>query len=284
MDDKERFGAIKVEQPYKSEPKIHADIVAEYKKIAISYPGTERNVVHNISFSVKRGSFVTLFGRSGCGKSTLLNVAAGLLNPTEGEFLFEQQQLHGVNTRISYMTQKNTLLPWRTVKANIELPLKLQKISKDTIKQKVTQVLELTQLSDAGNRFPNQLSGGMKQRCLLARSLVTDPSVLLMDEPFSGIDADLREHLHGTLRSAVEKLKLTVLFVTHDVAEAALLSDAVVILGTPPGQATYYAEQIDIPFGGERDLDHIRNSESFGQMQLHLRHALTRASSEQGDE
>nr|WP_306255018.1 ABC transporter ATP-binding protein [Ornithinimicrobium cryptoxanthini] len=231
-------------------------------------------VIAGVTNEIHRGEFVTLFGRSGCGKSTMLNIVAGLLSPISGEVKFEGGPVKGINTHVSYMTQEDTLLPWRTVRKNIEVPLRLRKFKKRDIQDRVDRYLELLNLTAAADRYPSQLSGGMRRRALVARSLVYDPAVILMDEPFGGIDASLREGLHDELRNAVEKLDLTVLFVTHDIPEAALLSDRVLVFRSRDGAPTYLATEVNIPFGEERNLAEVRMSPDYVDVQRDLRMKL----------
>jgi NitT/TauT family transport system ATP-binding protein len=249
--------------------------VLSFDKISLLYDGSDVLILDDLSLDISSGKFVTVFGKSGCGKSTLLNIAAGLLKPTAGTACFRGQPITTVNTEVAYMTQADTLLPWRTVKSNIELPLHIRKFDKHKIDMEVERYLSLTDLSHSADKYPSQLSGGMRRRCLLARSLIYSPAILLMDEPFVGIDASLRESLHNTLRRTVEELNQTVLFVTHDVAEAALLSDEVAILGTSPASgATTLLERLSIPFERERNLAELRKSPEYSDMQIVLRKAL----------
>jgi NitT/TauT family transport system ATP-binding protein len=228
-------------------------------------------IIAPTSVQVREREFVTLFGPSGCGKSTLLNMVAGLLRATSGEVLFDGRRVTEVNTAIGYMTQDDTLLPWRTLRKNVAMPLRMRKVPKDEIARRVDFYLGLLDLGHAADRFPAQLSGGMKRRALLARSMIYEPRMLLMDEPFAAVDARLREDLHVEVRRAVEKSQQTVLFVTHDVAEAALLSDRVLVLDGRPARVV---AELTMPFGAHRDLARIRLSEEFLNAQLAIRTAL----------
>lgn len=231
-------------------------------------------VVSDINIQIERGEFVCLLGPSGCGKSTLLNMVAGLLKPWSGTVLFEGNPVTTINQDVGYMTQEDTLLPWRTTESNIKLPLKIRKTPRDEIGKRVDFYLDLLNLAPARHRFPSQLSGGMKRRALLARSLIYDPRSLLMDEPFGAIDASLRVDLHTSLRAAVERLKQTVMFVTHDVSEAVLLSDRVIVFGGGPTSTVISEVESPFPRRG-RSLNRIVTSAEFGDMEALLRKTLS---------
>jgi NitT/TauT family transport system ATP-binding protein len=256
--------------------------VLELSDVAMAFGagGPEAEVIRRVHLNIARRSFVTLFGKSGCGKSTLLNIAAGLLKPTHGTVRFDGQPLNSVNQAVGYMTQEDTLLPWRSVRKNIELPLRLRGYNRADMRERVDNYLDLLNLSHAAHRFPGQLSGGMRRRALVARSLIYEPTVLLMDEPFAAIDSSLREDLHAELRRAVEELDQTVLFVTHDIPEAVLLSDRILVFGAAAGSVTELKKEMTMPFGSSRDLSAIRKSEEFSELQRELRLELDRANGE----
>jgi NitT/TauT family transport system ATP-binding protein len=165
----------------------------------------------------------------------------------------------------------DTLLPWRTLRANVSVPLRMRGVARDEIDRRVGFYLQLLDLEHAADRYPAQLSGGMKRRALLARSMIYEPRMLLMDEPFAAVDARLREDLHVEVRRAVEQSEQTVLFVTHDVAEAALLSDRVLVLGQRPARVV---AEVEMPFGAKRDLARLRLSQEYVDAQLAVRRAL----------
>lgn len=234
--------------------------------------GEGPTVITDINFAIRQGEVVTLLGASGCGKSTLLNMVAGLLRPRRGHCRFGGGRIAGVNTEVGYMTQDDTLLPWRSVRANIAAPLRMRRIRGRQLDEKVRNYLRLLKLEHAQKHYPAQLSGGMKRRALLARSLIYEPRMVLMDEPFAAIDADLREELHEEVRRMVIELNQTVLFVTHDIGEAALLSDRVVVLaGTPQARI---ADIVEMPFGPQRDLAALRSSTAYFDAQVTLRETL----------
>lgn len=243
--------------------------LVELDDVTLSFGPTP--ILAPTSLRVHEREFLTLFGPSGCGKSTLLNMVAGLLPATSGGIRFGGEPVTAINTNIGYMTQEDTLLPWRTLRKNIAMPLRMRDVAKEEIDRRVDFYLNLLDLTHAADRYPAQLSGGMKRRALLARSMIYEPRMLLMDEPFAAVDARLREDLHVEVRKAVETSRQTVLFVTHDVAEAALLSDRVLVLDGRP--ATVVAD-LEMPFGQHRDLAELRLSEEFMNAQLVIRAAL----------
>jgi NitT/TauT family transport system ATP-binding protein len=192
----------------------------------------------DISLTVHQGEFVSILGASGCGKSTLLNLVAGLDKPTRGS-------VHRAGNP-SFMFQDAALFPWLSVERNVELPLKLRKVPKGERRDRVAELLEMVQLTPFAARQPHELSGGMRQRAALARALARDAEVLLMDEPFGALDAMTRDILHDELERIWEATGQTILFVTHNVREAARLGDRIVLLTSRPGRV---AEEfpVDIP-------------------------------------
>ncbi len=196
--------------------------------IAKNYKGKNSTIsaLRNVSLKIKKQEFITFVGPSGCGKSTLLKICARLINPTEGKISFDNN-----GNKIGIVFQDHVLLPWRTVKQNISLPLELSKTDRD-----VEKTIELVGLREFSNSYPFELSGGMKQRVAIARALIIHPSILLMDEPFGSLDELMRNKLNIDLLNIWEKVKATVLFVTHSVSEAVLLSDRVVVLSKRPGE------------------------------------------------
>jgi NitT/TauT family transport system ATP-binding protein len=181
-----------------------------------------------VTLDVATGEFVCLVGASGCGKSTLLSLVAGLERPTTGRV--------AVGGRTALMFQDAGLLPWLTAAANVELPMKLRGVPKAERRARAQELLELVHLGDFAGKRPHELSGGMRQRVALARALAQDADVLLMDEPFGALDAITRDVLHDELERVVAEQRLTVLFVTHNVREAARLGDRILLLSSRPGR------------------------------------------------
>jgi NitT/TauT family transport system ATP-binding protein len=186
-----------------------------------------------VSLDVAPGEFVCLVGASGCGKSTLLNLVAGLDRPSGGDI-----RLAGA-ARPGLMFQDPALFPWLTVAANVELPLRLRGVSRAERRDRVAALLDAVHLGDFARRRPHELSGGMRQRVALARTLALDTPVLLMDEPFGALDAMTRDLLHDELERIWRERRLTVVFVTHNVREAARLADRIVLLSSRPGRIIY---------------------------------------------
>jgi NitT/TauT family transport system ATP-binding protein len=198
-----------------------------------------------VSLAVADGQFVCLIGASGCGKSTLLSLVAGLDAPTSG-------QVSTGGRRVAMMFQEPGLLPWLTVTANIELALRARKGPKAQRQARARQLLQTVRLEGFGTKRPHELSGGMRQRAALARSLAQDADVLLMDEPFGALDAMTRDLLHEELERICAERTLTVLFVTHNVREAARLGDRVILLSSRPGRVI---GEYDLPRQGQRRID-----------------------------
>lgn len=186
-----------------------------------------------ISLSLPSNTFLTLLGSSGCGKSTLLRMMAGLEMPTTGYITRSGETKNGTS---GYVFQSPTLLPWRTVYENVALPFILQGFKRKTYQTRVQDVLALTRLIGHEHKFPRELSGGMQMRVSIARALAPEPEVLYLDEPFGALDEITRNELNGILKNIVDRLGLTVVFVTHNIMEAVFLSDQIVILGDRPSR------------------------------------------------
>ncbi len=209
--------------------------------------GSRRNAVtalQGVDLEIAQGEFVCLIGASGCGKSTILNLVAGLDEPTEGSI--------EVAGRTVLMFQESALFPWLTAAANIDLPMRLAGVPRAVRKERVAQLLAAVHLDGFADKRPHQLSGGMRQRGALARAFAQDADVLLMDEPFGALDAMTRDALHEELDTLVRERGLTVLFVTHNVREAARLADRIVVLSPRPGRVT---AMFDVPIQRPRRID-----------------------------
>jgi NitT/TauT family transport system ATP-binding protein len=200
----------------------------------------------DIDLTVAAHEFVTLVGRSGCGKSTLLRLIAGLLSPTAGEIRLAGVPVTGPSPQVSMMFQRPALLPWRSVLDNVLLPVEMLGQDKSRHRRKARELLAMVGLTEFEKRLPHELSGGMQQRVALCRSLVTTPKVMLMDEPFSALDALTREELSVELQRIHMEHSATIVFVTHSIEEAVLLADRAVVLSPRPGRVSRIAD-IDIP-------------------------------------
>jgi NitT/TauT family transport system ATP-binding protein len=220
-----------------------------------------------VSLSVRRGEFLALLGPSGCGKSTTLNMTAGLMRPSAGQVMFDGQPVLDVNTKVGYLTQRDTLMPWRTVKANIALPLEIKGVAPAERAEMVAGVLAAVGLSDFASHYPSELSGGMRRRAALARMLVSSPETLLMDEPFGALDAQLRLAMQAELLKLWQAERKTVLFVTHDLAEALILADRIVVFSPRPGRVKAI---FDVPIPRPRDVYTLQFEPEFLTLQKEL--------------
>ena len=214
--------------------------------------------VRDASLTLGDGEFVAIVGPTGCGKTTLLNVAAGLLDPTVGTVQIFGSQFEGVNKHAAYMFQTDALLPWLTARENVSLGLELRGIGKVEAGERSEAWLRRVGLGSHGEKYPHQLSGGMKKRVALAQVLVIEPRILLMDEPFSALDVQTRRLMENELLDIWSTEKKSVLFVTHDLEEAISLSDRVVVLSTGPEACPITEFFIDLP--RPRDVTEIIHS------------------------
>jgi NitT/TauT family transport system ATP-binding protein len=233
-------------------PEIAFDRVSKrYRNAAVALEG--------ISLTVERGEFVSFLGPSGCGKSTLLKLASGLSPVSEGRVRVNGMTPENARQLMSFIFQEATLLPWRTVEQNVGLELELEHAARPLRSERVAKMLLLVGLGQVANRYPRQLSGGMKMRVSIARALVTRPRILLMDEPFAALDEMSRDRLNEELLRLYGEQKWTVLFVTHSVAEAVFLSSRIVILAAHPGRVAHEM-QVDLPWPRTKET---RESKAF---------------------
>jgi NitT/TauT family transport system ATP-binding protein len=192
---------------------------------------TEHVALDAVSLDVESGSFVCVVGPSGCGKSTLLNMIAGLIAPTSGRITNAGTLVKGPRLNVGYLTQKDTLLPWRDVLRNVEMPLEIRHVAPAERARRAHELIEVVGLHGRERAYPRELSGGMARRASLARLLIAEPELLLLDEPFSALDAQLRQEMQNELLRLWSGSGKTVVFVTHDLEEAIALGDRVVVLG-----------------------------------------------------
>ena len=209
----------------------------EARNITYSYDN-KVNVIENIQLSVGEGEIVCLLGVSGGGKTTLFNVISGLNRPQQGEILLNDEDITGVPGKISYMLQKDLLLPYRTIEANAALPLIIRGVKKKEAIAKVNPYFAEFGLEGTQKMYPSELSGGMRQRAALLRTYMASNSVALLDEPFSALDTLTKSEMHRWFLNVMEKIDLSILFITHDIDEAILISDRIYLLGGKPGTIT----------------------------------------------
>lgn len=208
----------------------------EIKEISKSFDG--KLIIENISVTLKKGEIVSLLGVSGGGKTTLFNIISGLLQPDSGRIFLDGADITGQTGKISYMMQKDLLLPFRTIEDNIALPLIIKGIKKKQARKQVSALFGEFGLDGTQKKFPSQLSGGMKQRAALLRTYMFSQDVALLDEPFSALDTLTKANIHKWYLDVMEKIRLSTFFITHDIDEAILISDRIYILSGQPGRIT----------------------------------------------
>jgi len=241
-----------------------------------TYPNGTRALMP-VDLTIGEGEFVTLLGPSGCGKSTLLKMVAGMLEPTDGRlkvFRKPVQQIESSGRRMAFVFQSPTLMPWASVRTNVRLPLDLAGVSRKEAEARVSEALELVGLEKFGDALPRALSGGMQMRVSIARGLVTQPDLLLMDEPFGALDEITRHKLDAELLDLWREKKLTVIFVTHSIHEAVFLSSRVIMMAARPGRVV---EEFEIPEPYPRTADFMV-SPQFSRYAKKLQDSLLRAS------
>jgi NitT/TauT family transport system ATP-binding protein len=227
--------------------------------------------VASVSFEVRDKEFVALVGPSGCGKSTVLNMIAGLVPPTSGEIRVDGLPQRGVPREVGYVFQKDTVFPWRTVRHNVGLGLEYRGLPPAERERRVREAIRLVGLEGFEDAFPATLSGGMRQRVALMRTLVVDPEILLMDEPFGALDTHTKLRLQAQLLDLWLRKRQTVIFVTHDLAEAITLADRVIVLTSRPGRVKLIHE-VKLP--RPRDVIRIRETEEYAREFSALWHVL----------
>ncbi len=228
----------------------------------MTFPDGTR-ALNNVSFDIARGDFVTIVGPSGCGKSTLLKIATGLLKQSSGEVVLESD-------RVGYVFQDATLMPWRTVQRNVELLAELHGIPKSERAALATKAIETVRLTGFENHYPKSLSGGMKMRASLARTLTLSPPLFLFDEPFGAVDEITREHLNEETLRLFERERFGGLFITHSISEAVFLSTKVLVMSARPGRLV---AEFDVPFAYPRQPE-IRFDPEFARLSGQISHAL----------
>jgi NitT/TauT family transport system ATP-binding protein len=224
---------------------------------------TQTEILKDISFTIRDGEFVSIIGPSGCGKSTLLNILCGLLNPTKGNVFVEGNPINGPQKEVGMVFQDYGLFPWLTVQQNVEFGMKLKSISKLERNQRTQDILNKVGLLSARHKYPHQLSGGMKQRVAIARVLANDSEYLLMDEPFGALDHQTRLIMQRFLLDVWKQFNKTILFVTHHVEEALILSERVFLMTSRPGM---FLEEATIGLRYPRDI----TTKEFNNYRIHI--------------
>jgi len=238
-----------------------------------TYVSQDRSVVAaltDVTLDVATGEFVTIVGPSGCGKTTLLRIMAGLLRPTSGSVQLLGRPVTGPNRNVGVVFQDPVLLPWRTVLDNVMLPVQVLDLDRERYRARALDLLALVRLRGFERKYPHELSGGMRQRVSLARALVHDPALLLMDEPFGALDAMTREAMNLELQRIWRESGKTVAFITHSIPEAAFLGDRVVVMSPRPGRIV---DVVTVDLDRPRDLD-MMGSDAFGTYTRKIRHLL----------
>ncbi len=210
--------------------------ILELKNVNLTYYSktTETQALKNVDFFVDEGEFVAIVGPSGCGKTTLLSLISGILKPTSGTILLNGKQVVNVSDDVGYMLQRDHLFEWRNIRQNIKLGLEIQKKLTVENSKRIDELIEKYGLKDFAKSFPHQLSGGMRQRAALIRTLAANPTVLLLDEPFGALDFQTRINVCDDVYSIIKKEQKTVLLVTHDISEAISMADRIIILSDRP--------------------------------------------------
>ncbi len=216
-----------------------------------------------VDLEIPEGEFLTIVGPSGCGKSTLLNLIAGLMPSREGSIWYRGREVRGVNTAIGYITQQDNLYPWRTLRDNVAFPLEIQRVPSEERRRRAAALIAKVGLAGFEEHYPYELSGGMRQRANIIRTLIYDPQVILMDEPFGPLDAQTRVILQDQLLKLWLESRKTVVFITHDLVEAIALADRVAVMTARPG-VIKSVNEVTIP--RPRDIFHIHDNEEFRRL------------------
>ena len=238
----------------------------------VSPDGARYTAVRDTSLRVAPGEFVSVVGPTGCGKSTLLNVAVGLLQPSAGRVSVFGEPLAGLNEKAGYLFQSEALMPWRTARGNVAAGLEFRGLERAEAQRRADEWLQRVGLRGFGERYPHQLSGGMRKRVALAQTLILDPQIILMDEPFSALDIQTRQLMENQLLELWSANRKSVVFITHDLEEAISLSDRVVVLAAGPESHPIGEFAIDLP--RPRDVAEIRLTPRFIELHGRIWHAM----------
>ena len=250
----------------------HGEPVYQLSNVGKTYARNAIKALEGVNLTLTKGSFSAVIGSSGCGKSTLLKIMAGLIPPSTGRVVLQDRPVTGPRRDIGMMFQQATLFPWRTTVENIVLPIEIRdgKAAAREARDKARALLELVGLKGFENVFPNELSGGMAQRAAICRMLITEPAVLLLDEPFSALDELSRDFMNMELQRICTSRQATAFLVTHSIPEAVILSDRVIVMKPRPGRI---AEVVEIDLPRPRTLD-MMTTPKFGKLVEHIRGRL----------
>jgi NitT/TauT family transport system ATP-binding protein len=247
------------------------EAAVQFERVTMSFrrprEQARTRVLRDVDLAVAEREFTSIVGPSGCGKSTLLNLCAGLLRPDAGRVLVEGAAVAGFSRRVGYVTQDANLLPWVTVLENVMVPLEIRGVPRDQRRRRALEQLEKVGLAGFEHHYPHQLSGGMQKRCSIARTLVHEPDVILMDEPFGPLDAITRLVLQDELLKLWEERRQTVVFITHDLTEAISLSDRVIVMSRRPATVKQVVA-VDLP--RPRNVFTITGAPGFAEIQARL--------------
>ncbi len=250
--------------------------VLRLQNVARRFPGRTAGApaftaVHDLSFHVGKSEFVSIVGPSGCGKSTVLNLVAGLDRPSDGTVSLHGAEVSGPNSNVGFMLQKDMLLPWRTVLQNVEFGLEARNLSKAERRERALRELKRCRLLEFADRYPYQISGGQRQRAALARTLAIGPDVVLLDEPFSALDAQTKLVLQKSFAETISRSDLTTLLITHDLSEAVAMSDRILVMSDRPGRIV---EEIDVDLPDRDNPIERLATQRASAIVAHLFHAL----------
>ena len=253
-------------------PPAHDHVLLRAEGLTKEYNGARGRILalDGVSLQVRPGGFVCIVGASGCGKTTLLRILGGLLAPTRGRVLLGDEPVTAPLRRIGFVFQRVNLMPWRTVLRNVMLPLEIAGVPRPEASGRARALIELVGLRGYEEAYPRQLSGGMQQRVVLARALVHDPMLLLLDEPFGALDALTRERMNLELQRIWSLRRPTVVMVTHSIPEAVFLADRVLVMEGPPGRI---AAEIPIDLGRPRTM-HVMQDDRFARLAGAVREAI----------
>ncbi len=252
-------------------PTHGAQTAVAFTDVSVDFYGNDGRpytAVKTVNLSFRDGEFVAVVGPTGCGKSTLLNLVAGILGPTTGSVRVFGRQVDGIGSGVGYMFQNEALLPWLTARDNVGLGLTFRREVKAKATARAEEWLARVGLAGFGDRFPHQMSGGMRKRTALAQMMIMNPKILLMDEPFSALDVQTRQMMENELLDIWAADRRTVIFVTHDLEEAICLADRVVVLSAGPGTTPVADFDIDIP--RPRDVTEIVHTPHYGRIHANI--------------